>query len=287
MSIVQTFNLASGLSESEIRTLRQAIEINQRIFILLEGIWSSGRIGLMAGSRYVDEVPEEISRQAPFWKSGGNNQLQPKCIQPKDKVMEQKKRIYCIEGVHDWGEGKIEPTVEPMLELLQRTGYWTDYLHRSCATTAELKYRLSEEWNNCCEEGSVLYFSTHGAPDQIWLREDDEGVGLSTLKEWLDLTGCHVHFGGCRTFSKEASNLKDLNLRDLMDYTGASSVSGYAADSDWLAWKAPAVALELLFFGLLSEVNLADGRGRAKRLSNIEAQLNERFDDCEFRMLTR
>ena len=190
--------------------------------------------------------------------------------------MQVKKRIYCIEGVHDWGDGQIEPTILPMLELLQKTGYWSSYLHRSCATTAELKYRLSEEWNNCCDYGSVLYFSTHGAPDQIWLREDDEGVGLSTLKEWPDLTGCHVHFGGCRTFSKEESNLKDL-----MEYTGASSVSGYAAESDWLA----AVALELLFFGLLSEVNLADGRGRANQLKRIKSQINEQFPDCEFRML--
>ena len=27
--------------------------------------------------------------------------------------MERKKRIYCIEGVHDWGKGQVEPTVEP------------------------------------------------------------------------------------------------------------------------------------------------------------------------------
>ncbi|MDE0345714.1 MAG: hypothetical protein OXI66_08025, partial [Boseongicola sp.] len=59
--------------------------------------------------------------------------------------------IYCIEGVHlteeEMGNNETAPTIEPMLALLQRTGYWNGYLHRSCATTAELKYRLCEEWN--------------------------------------------------------------------------------------------------------------------------------------------
>lgn len=75
--------------------------------------------------------------------------------------LDTKKRIYCIEGVHDWGDGEVEPTVEPMLELLQRMGYW-DYLHRTCGTMEELEYRLKTEWQECCEKGSVLYFCTHG-----------------------------------------------------------------------------------------------------------------------------
>ena len=80
--------------------------------------------------------------------------------------MEKKRRIYCIEGIHDWGDGEIEPTVQPMLELLRKLGYW-EYMHRTCATSAELKYRLSKEWNDVCERGSVLCFRSHGAPDQV------------------------------------------------------------------------------------------------------------------------
>ena len=60
------------------------------------------------------------------------------------RAMEGEERTYCVKGVHDWGDGEIEPTVEPMLELPQRTGYWT-YLHRTCGTAAELKYRLGAE----------------------------------------------------------------------------------------------------------------------------------------------
>ena len=197
--------------------------------------------------------------------------------------METKKRIYCIEGVHDWGDGEVEPTVEPMLELLQRMGYW-DYLHRTCGTMAELEYRLKTEWKECCEKGSVLYFCTHGGPDQIWLRSDDEAVGLLTLKEWLDCEGCHIHFGGCDTFSRG-----DYNLTDLMNHTNAASISGYATECDWIGQIAPALTLELQFFGLLKEkVNIArNSKSRPKELRKIRATITDRFSDCAFNMLVR
>ena len=198
-------------------------------------------------------------------------------------TMEMKKRIYCLEGVHDWGGGKVEPTVEPMLELLQRLGYWEDYLHRTCGTMSELDYRLNTEWNGWCEKGLVLYFCTHGARDQIWLRSDDQPVGLLTLKEWIDADGCHIHFGGCDTFSGGEDNLKDL-----MDYTGATSVSGYATDTDWLGRNAPALALELLFFALLKEVNIGrNSRTRPGQLRKIHKDIDDRFTDCKFNMLVR
>lgn len=197
--------------------------------------------------------------------------------------MEREQRIYCIEGVHDSDEGQLEPTVEPMLTLLQKLGYWDHFLHRTCATMRELEYRLSTEWNDSCEKGSVLYFCTHGATDQIWLQDGDQPVGVGTMKEWIDCEGCHIHFGGCDTFSGSQHNLKDL-----MSYTGATSVSGYATDVGWLDRSAPAVALELLFFGLLSEVNLTrNNKSRSERLRQIRNKITSQFPDCKFEMLVR
>ena len=43
------------------------------------------------------------------------------------------------------------------LNCFRDWGSW-DYLHRSCATAAELKYRLETEWCEYCNKGSVLYF---------------------------------------------------------------------------------------------------------------------------------
>ena len=199
--------------------------------------------------------------------------------------MESKKRIYCIEGVHDWGDDEVEPTVEPMLELLQKLGQW-DYMHRSCATIAELEFRLKTEWNGWCEKGSVLYFSTHGGADQVWLRDDQDAqvVGLLTLKEWINCDGCHVHFGGCDTFTDGEGNLKSF-----LDHTKAASVSGYAAEIDWLGRFAPALACELLFFNMLwDEVNIArNTKQREKNLKKIRKSIQERFGDCKFNMLVR
>ena len=198
--------------------------------------------------------------------------------------MEEKKRIYCIEGVHDWGDGEIEPTVQPMLELLQRTGYW-EYLYRTCATQDELRYRLKNEWNEFCEKGSVLYFNTHGAPDEVWLGngDDDDVVGLATLKEWVDCEGRHVHFGGCDTFSGG-----DYNLSKFMEYTNAASVSGYAKEIGWVDWEAPALTLELQFFGLLYDVPIINRtKNRPKKLKEVKKAVSKRFPDCEFRMLVR
>lgn len=206
-------------------------------------------------------------------------------MNPGDRNVKFKKRIYCIEGVHNWGDGEVEPTVEPMLQMLLRFGSW-DYLHRSCSTSAEFKCRLETEWCGYCNKGSVLYFFTHGAPDQIWLQGDDEGVGLLTLKEHLGengCEGCHIHFGGCDTFSKG-----EYNLKDLMEYTKATSVSGYSAESGWLDWKAPAVLLELQLCWQLGQINLArNTKDRSTKLRKIGNAIGDRFPDCKFNLLVR
>ena len=199
------------------------------------------------------------------------------------QAMLPQKRIYCVEGVHDWGSGQIEPTVEPMLELLQRTGYWPHYQHRTCATIPELEWRLTKDWSEWCAEGSILHFFTHGGQDQIWLQPNAQAVGILTLKEWLDCTGCHVHFGGCGTFSQDEDN---QNLRNFMEHTGAVSVSGYATEARWLGFVKPALPLELQLFGLLHDVYFkGNTKNRLGKLRKIEQEINSRFGDCEFRML--
>ena len=66
--------------------------------------------------------------------------------------MKKAKRIYCIEGLHDWGHQAIEPTVEPMLQLLLSTGYWEDYVHRKCVTVDECQFYLQNEWVERCRQ---------------------------------------------------------------------------------------------------------------------------------------
>ena len=145
----------------------------------------------------------------------------------------------------------------------------------------EPKYRLETEWQEGCAKGSVLYFCTHGAPDQVWL--GDEVAVLLTMKEWVDCDGCHVHFGGCDTFSGG-----EENLRDFMNYTNAASVSGHAREVGWVDWTAPAITLEVQFFAQLSGVNIVNQtKKRAGQLRRVEKAVSKRFPDCEFNMLVR
>ena len=143
--------------------------------------------------------------------------------------------------------GEVEPSVEPMLELLHRMGL-CDYLYRTCATPEELKYRLTYEWNEYCTRGSILIFSTHGGPDKIWLQPDDEHtvVHVGTLQEIIECEGRYIHFSGCNTFGEGDHNLKKfldenkscfsvwickghiLALRECERVNGGTSLSGIA-----------------------------------------------------------
>ena len=57
-------------------------------------------------------------------------------------LMKLEQRIYCMEGVWDYGAREVEPTVEPLLEMLRRQDQW-NYVRRDCATTGELKHAAS------------------------------------------------------------------------------------------------------------------------------------------------
>ena len=202
--------------------------------------------------------------------------------------MKLEQRIYCLEGVWGYGDREVEPSVEPLLEMLRRQGLW-DHVRRDCATTAELKHYLSHEWIRSCKIGSVLYLATHGDQGAIWL-SDDECLGLDTLGELLD-SGCQdclVHFSGCHVLAGD-EHATNRRIQTFLDKTGAMGVSGYGAAVGWTdtLW-APAAALELMLFSSIKmqEIDLSDGR-HFRRLSKIVKSLQDQFADCEFDLYTR
>lgn len=213
--------------------------------------------------------------------------------------MKNAKRIYCIEGHHDWGDRAIEPTVEPMLQLLLSTGYWDDYVHRKCVTVDECQFYLKKEWESRCKDGSILYFATHGGPGEVWLSGAPEEPGcqvvtLDTLSAWeINCSNCLVHFGCCSVFAENGTKDGGAKVRELIRATGASYASGYAVDVNWLDITAPpALALELMFFGSISALRVDLGKGlHARRMRKLAAELGELFNPegssrtCDFRLL--
>ncbi|MCY4129700.1 MAG: hypothetical protein OXG15_10750 [Gammaproteobacteria bacterium] len=211
--------------------------------------------------------------------------------------MKKAKRIYCIEGVHDWGNRYVEPSVEPLLQLLMSTGYWDDYVYRKCATQHECQFFLTREWAPRCDGGSILYFSSHGGPGEIWLSGSPderhcEVVTLDMLAAWeIDCSSCLVHFSGCDVFADGVEE----SVRKMLKHTKASYTSGYGVEVNWLdILGPPAVALEIMFFSSIAqlEINIRTGH-QVKTMRKLAKDLNkvfylpERFGSCEFKLYDR
>ena len=193
--------------------------------------------------------------------------------------MKLEQRIYCVEGIWDWGSREVEPSVEPMLQQMRNMGLWP-YVRRDCATEQELEFYLKTEWWRC-KLGSCLYLATHGWAEGISLSEGRD-VTLEQLALCLGeqgAEGCLVHFSGCEVMQDEA------RVREFMTRTNAAAVSGYTKEGGWTsATDAPTLALELLLFSTIRTdgIDLTNGRLRA-----LAANLAERFSDCGFELLTR
>ena len=203
--------------------------------------------------------------------------------------MKLKERIYCIEGIHDWGKREIEPSIEPMLQILRDgVGLW-DYVRRDCATEAELKWYIQEEWWRRCLPGSILYFSSHGSRSLVNL-SDNENLTLEQLGFLLEgeeeggAENCLVHFGMCETLEDESS------VRRFMDQTGAWACSGYFGKSEWCGVETNGVALEYILLSSLGKnsaygIDVGNNRHK-KRLSKLGYEIATRFTKLGFRILT-
>ena len=199
---------------------------------------------------------------------------------------EKRPILYCVEG--HWNnkpekpEPSLEPSVEPLLQMLHRQGQWT-YVRRNAATSHELFYWLRNEWYHC-PVGSILYFATHGEPGTIWLNNTEETGSVVTVeqlvKEGCDCTRCLVHFSGCSIFACEEDR-----MRRFTESSGAYAVSGYRKDVGWTApgqWP-PAALSDLMLFSMIADrgINLDDGRS-VKAMDGLRKKVQEMFPDCGF-----
>ena len=202
--------------------------------------------------------------------------------------MKFKERIYCIEGIHDWGKREIEPSIEPMLQILRDgVGLW-DYVRRDCATEAELKWYIQEEWWRRCKRGSILYFSSHGSRSLVNL-SDNENLTLGQLGHLLEsdeeggAENCFVHFGGCETFKDESA------VQKFMIQTRAWACSGYSGKPAWYGVEENGVALEYMLLSSLgtqscTEIEVGNNRHK-KRLSKLGEEIKALFPKLNFKIL--
>ena len=116
--------------------------------------------------------------------------------------MKKERRIYCIEGHWDYGNTEVEPSVEPILQMLQKHGVW-NYTRRDCATQEELQFWLKYEWKRC-KPGSILYIASHGSAGCTRLLHKQPPAHV---KRWRSVLREHVEalFPGFRCCSWRGS----------------------------------------------------------------------------------
>lgn len=196
--------------------------------------------------------------------------------------MEKEHRIYCIEGYWDWGGAQFEPSVEPILQMLQKMGQYA-YARRDCATTGELEFWLGNEWKDWRKSGSILYIASHGSEGCIWLGSKNSTVSLYQIAEIdnFNCENCLVHFSGCKIFAgKDGEKV----AQDFMERTGASFVTGYTKEVYWASEQwAPAVALDLILFSSIRDQRDINFRGpkTTKRSIKPMRDLVDRLKDNE------
>lgn len=106
----------------------------------------------------------------------------------------------------------------------------------------------------------LLYLGYHGEASGIWLNNDDgypaeKKIALSTLTHELEGKGNNklVHFSSCSMIDVDSQDVKDF-----LDRTLASGISGYNRDVDWMQSMAfDALYIEQLFKSLGDRVRLA------------------------------
>lgn len=191
--------------------------------------------------------------------------------------------IYCVEGHwHAADDPTKEPSVEPLLQMLDRLGLWNN-VRRNAATDDELFYWMRNEWYKCAE-GSILYFATHGGEGEVWLGSDEQhysSVPLEKLSE-IDCSGCLVHFSGCSTLACDENRVQFF-----LEKSGASAVSGYRGDVGWTSRRfPPAALLDLMLFSVIADegINVKDlNSGNVQRdLLNLRKGLQMKFPECGF-----
>lgn len=143
------------------------------------------------------------------------------------------RRVYCLET--DWWYERNRPsTVRPALELVRQVHPPFDFQHRCVATRSEFEYLLKQWGQRRLADHPLLYLAFHGSPRVLHIgdfRRSDSRVSLENIAAILDgrCSGRSIHFSACGTLNCDVRHLKRF-----CQMTGATAVTGYREDVDWL-----------------------------------------------------
>ena len=174
--------------------------------------------------------------------------------------MSIKKHIFCLEGeyedsLHD------RKTVLPMLQYLEATQD-LGYIYRRTATKEEFQYYLEKTCLGKYKDYRFIYLAFHGEPHYIFPSEQTrlslDDIAGQVNGRWK---GKAVHFSSCQTI-----RIDETAMAQFKEVTGASLVSGYLGDIDFLD-------------GALLDMILAFTSAGYQRLSYVPALLKKNYPE--------
>ncbi|WP_030169927.1 MULTISPECIES: DUF6642 family protein [Actinomycetes] len=180
--------------------------------------------------------------------------------------------VLCLEGEWNPEEPTSRMTIEPALELLERTEYLKVF-HRNVNTLGELYFHLDRWGTKDFKEYQFLYLGFHGESEVIYI--GDEPLGLDQLGRRLEgqWAGKIVFLSSCGALDSPEHSLKSFCKR-----TGADAVVGYTAVVDFVE----AAAFELLLFGEMTVMS------SPKRMyTKVTREYGELASRLGFRVATR
>lgn len=140
-------------------------------------------------------------------------------------------RLFCLEeSVWDDATGLSDQTsVLPTLELLQRMGMLSEFVHRHCVGNPELNAYLERRLSDRrMRSYGTLYLAFHGTGRGLDVTGGN--LSLDVLAERIGtLQDGVLHLGSCSVLRGN----RDAAQRFLRS-TGARLVTGYERDVDWL-----------------------------------------------------
>lgn len=146
------------------------------------------------------------------------------CPSPRGSGMPD---ILAIEGAWDDGLAYLE-SVRHTVELLGSATEIT-FMHRHAESPDMLK-ALLDLWVTHHAESHVGFLAFHGVQGKLQFQGDEE-MTLEELGEHLDgrVDGGAIHLGGCSVL-----RLGDERIQQFRKTAGASIITGYRKDVDWL-----------------------------------------------------
>lgn len=198
--------------------------------------------------------------------------------------MKKERGIYCIETARWTAGGRAQPSVEPLLKLIQST-QGTPYIHRPFSTWEECHDLLGDAMHGRYRGYPILYVACHGENRRLALRRERSNGhrnGAIDLKELA--IPLHRRGNGKLILFSACSLLKasDATLRRFVADTGVNAIMGYKRDVGWIE----SAQLELGLLAWLARRPLANGKPLSAALAELRSA-RDLMRELEFRIVPK